>query len=826
MSSSAIVDLCAQLRLLLERSPDAISLADLLERVDSFIIECANAAESRTLLDQLEDELQVIYDDLLGHSLLPHAETFLSFLYHLRPVLPSKSVISIWFDLVIRPALREPKFNFSDSADPAEAEKQKERMGEFRRRLVDLYLLDAYNESSGDDVLEWAELEQGQREQKACWKSNLEDVLVGIGLARPQDFLTAIYHCFSAPDMRLQLLLLLNAYTSQSAFQDHAPELARHPLMTSLIYTLMFDDSSTVCTSALTIMIKLLPIMAVKACEDLKRLLPQLLLVLARVLCWKERQPSSDAVAVADDSEAYSSSPLQIREDIEWARLKLTFDATESKAPLPDRYFTFLYYLFPCNTIRFLRYPVRYLDENSAESMFTVGWEDALDEQKVRSISERLLRMHILHPLLIKREAHEELEQPDFWAQYDIPRVLIPPEDPSPPQEPNNAGFTDLADNALTSSSFETTDTVHSAGMPSHPAPGGPLRVSLSDMVATSVALRSGLDVEIVDVPSSWAATLFPQPGTRSPSRSTRPDREGSQADDESASDALGLQDREQYGDGTLPPHVAQALSALQREVLLLKNDLNLELWTARENVKHIGRLYKERVLSRNEEDERQSLAGAQGRKGQAAAQRARYTDWNKELQDRLTTLRNEKKTWTSEAAAMRAAEKEAKPKVDRLHDYETQIDQLMRLQRLWESDVQKLNNTKDHLEAFASRYRKMELRLEAHERVERDMQQHVANQTQEIMVLKHDIESHKKQLERSRRGSVMQRQMQPSAEWRRTLEMNEKLRNENEELHEEIQEVKAMVEVLKQQVAGRTGLVQVGSPSSSPHDRSGPSFV
>ena len=58
-------------------------------------------------------------------------------------------------------------------------------MGDFRRRLMDLYLLDAFNESSGDDALEWAELEQSQREQKACWKANLEDVLVSVGLERP-----------------------------------------------------------------------------------------------------------------------------------------------------------------------------------------------------------------------------------------------------------------------------------------------------------------------------------------------------------------------------------------------------------------------------------------------------------------------------------------------------------------------------------------------------------------------------------------------------------------------------------------------------------------
>lgn len=47
--------------------------------------------------------------------------------------------------------------------------------------------------------------------------------------------------------------------------------------------------------------------------------------------------------------------------------------------------------------------------------------------------------------------------------------------------------------------------------------------------------------------------------------------------------------------------------------------------------------------------------------KEQAIAARARYTDWNKELQDRVAGLRTEKKAWTAEAAAMRAAEKEAK---------------------------------------------------------------------------------------------------------------------------------------------------------------------
>ena len=58
-------------------------------------------------------------------------------------------------------------------------------------------------------------------------------------------------------------------------------------------------------------------------------------------------------------------------------------------------------------------------------------------------------------------------------------------------------------------------------------------------------------------------------------------------------------------------------------------------------------------------------------------------------------------------------------------------------------------------------------------------------------------------------------RQPELPAEWRRTMEMNQKLREQNEELQQEIEEVKAMVEVLKQQKSGRVGLVI--SPSSSP---------
>lgn len=57
-----------------------------------------------------------------------------------------------------------------------------------------------------------------------------------------------------------------------------------------------------------------------------------------------------------------------------------------------------------------------------------------------------------------------------------------------------------------------------------------------------------------------------------------------------------------------LPSHVTRAIASLQREVVLLRNELNFELWLSRENVQHVGRLYQERSLSNNAEVERQGL--------------------------------------------------------------------------------------------------------------------------------------------------------------------------------------------------------------------------
>lgn len=121
--------------------------------------------------------------------------------------------------------------------------------------------------------------------------------------------------------------------------------------------------------------------------------------------------------------------------------------------------------------------------------------------------------------------------------------------------------------------------------------------------------------------------------------------------------------------------------------------------------------------------------------KEQSNTVKSQLQDYSKKAQEKLGEFRKEKKEWMVDEAKMRAADKEAKvrstfvdsrvnvtkptlqetfaaqgkqlaealqrvfqletkirenaPKVDRLHDYEKQIDQLIMLQRLWYVRVQ-----------------------------------------------------------------------------------------------------------------------------------------
>ena len=214
-----------------------------------------------------------------------------------------------------------------------------------------------------------------------------------------------IFHCFASPSSRLQLFGLLNRYTAEPLFDQHGCVLAPHPLMSSIFTSLLVDNSTTTCTIGLTILTKLLPIFAVQDCGALKRMLPQLFAILARILCWRERgtptsppTPIPEGVALDESSSTTESNyseraiesgrVLDTNPDLQWERLELSFDATAAPAPSSQQYFAFLYYLFPCNLIAFLRNPIGYFRDRNVERPYAVDWEDVLDHEQIKIKSE------------------------------------------------------------------------------------------------------------------------------------------------------------------------------------------------------------------------------------------------------------------------------------------------------------------------------------------------------------------------------------------------------------------------------------------------------
>jgi hypothetical protein len=189
-----MTDISRQLRLYLEGSSQALSTQDVYALIDNFVTDINTSEEPESSIGNLENELQVIRNTL-DLSECARTEALLSVLRHLEPVLSSTSLISTWFDLVLRPALREPNLSHKAITQAKDLvivalekpdNKHPEIQGEFRRRILDLYLLDAPNEASADDVLEWADLPREQRDQRRIWKENLEDILVGFGMDQPE----------------------------------------------------------------------------------------------------------------------------------------------------------------------------------------------------------------------------------------------------------------------------------------------------------------------------------------------------------------------------------------------------------------------------------------------------------------------------------------------------------------------------------------------------------------------------------------------------------------------------------------------------------------
>ncbi|PWN41362.1 hypothetical protein IE81DRAFT_330971 [Ceraceosorus guamensis] len=710
------------------------------------------------------------------------------------------------------------------------------------------------------------------------WKGNLETILIAFGSLRPKELFHHLAESFDDPLARVPILLLLSIFLR--LYSMHAPLITRTALPRMLVLSAQLDTSTTSTALCITALVMLLPHIANWIANGGAGGLPTFLAIYARVIDWRKLGVGWENRTGSDDGmeelrrqydEEFAEvdrlgKRLLARPDLNWRRLESSFDTVASSPPNAVQFFTFLYGIFPCNMIRFLRAPIDYLRKAQYDSPVAGSWEDMMDELAVQSRSAPVLRAHTLHPALVSLSAEKEVSDTQRWLQHepaDITAECISlhlgarHEGHAATSERHPLGqlqFTSTGTATPAASRFQSSRGSEHAGTPNskqlHTLVGDP-----SGSLAQSIAHRRGSthssggghhEFSFESTPDSrmlteyaalrWAAPLTSTGALRpfafdsptgllalSPARSStlatsgllsrmhlggspqtnaksrlgisvpqdpissppspltqvvrlRRERSASHSsatsvppslEGGSLGEALGTERMKSPTSATASPllqaarparsEVYNELAYAQRENLLLRNELNFELYLKEQHLIHIGRLQSDRIADTALEAERQNLyhtvrslrsrisatmAAQEKQRMEAASTKSRHAAWESELNAKLRTYREERKVWTNESRELRAAledaratsqsqarqlEEDAKElfelrqqveadrkKVKQIAEYEVKIRQLSSMLSMWDEDVRRYDQQRREMELLLSRWHEMEMMLQA----------------------------------------------------------------------------------------------------------------
>ncbi|ELU41196.1 Hamartin domain-containing protein [Rhizoctonia solani AG-1 IA] len=524
-----------------------------------------------------------------------------------------------------------------------------------------------------------------------------------------------------------------------------------------------------------------------------------------------------------------------------------------------------MYGLYPCNTIAFLRSPVTFLRTHGHASMFTHDWDVVLDEDEIKSCSR------VIHPSIILADAKSELADLTRWKDKDIATVAA---------VYRECTLLDIQ-NAQTSAGHSIAYYIPPTPQASsHPTPQASGNHSL-------LPPESAKPAKIPLPPSPAGSTQppppppQPQPQPADPSASPKSTGDRSEQSLEIMINThatltappgplLFLADTPAPAapaSTTMSPRprhamAEEALSILQRDVLILRNQLNFEIYLKELVQQHVGRLHQDKIVSRSEEAERQSLhvklkdykaklTKAQEdlatTRAEAAGTKSRHTQWVTELQDKLTRFREEKRSWAAEAVELRGEVNDARaalkaqnealadavfnlkqqlresaPKVDKIAAYEQRIDQLVKAQALRyipkghipysiltlvqrddSPEMRAYREDRAKLDEMISNYAKMELQLQSLQHANEQLTALHKTQEDELNHANSQVTDLTRRLASATTQNPFSRSAIKAAaaaqdQINKLESENKELSNKNMVLMDEIDEVKAMVEFLR----------------------------
>lgn len=299
-------------------------------------------------------------------------------------------------------------------------------------------------------------------------------------------------------------------------------------------------------------------------------------------------------------------------------------DSVPSRPPDPKHYFTFLYGVYPCNVINFIRHPDRYLIAHPCESPYELPWDEIIDEDELKSRSRVLLRAHTVHPWIINQNSEEELANTATDWPSDVPTMVatfmlldIRNATAVWSQSSSDKRESFLKNVQTAEDIWNEGGEILEEGADVKNWPSESLRrktrtaISVQQLVDIHLALKSGLPLEIT---SKSAQGVNATPRASFPSRIL--------PTFETAADTLSEQLSEQRTEGsgspmsqapTSSPHIAgklkdDAITLLQRDNILLMNELNFELFLRRQHLAQVAALHTENINSRKSEMERQRM--------------------------------------------------------------------------------------------------------------------------------------------------------------------------------------------------------------------------
>jgi hypothetical protein len=594
--------------------------------------------------------------------------SFLSVLRLVRPVLTGEARLNEWWGLVVKPTIDSTGHKTHEIEDARDFllgilafDADEDKTGEharlskhFSKQLFDAYLSRTKVPSANEDFVS-SEDEFVSRE--------LESILVTFGRRKPKEFLLALDELFVQKQHRIQALNLLSAFVRLQP--PHLYLVLETSLIQHLEKCLLIDTSSTVLELALMILIMFLPHITESLTSD--HHLAKLFLIYSRILCWDKFGAANDANNANENTEEEdSSSEEEDGSDQQWEKLHQSQDYPDTSPPTLLHYFTFLYGLFPLNFMSFLRKSRKYLKSQN----FPGADDFDLDQDLIHSRTEPYRRVHLLHPNMFTTTVEDELSD-NQWLKSDPADVVTECmelcvavsttlEDPGPPptsklpdlppvpplptaEEPHEISLDDdgTTANDSTVSWRNTQSTVYGPSPNSqHEAfdiPPAPKSVKSSKSASPLLKSRDVMDSPTLPPVKEdkkqnmlGVSLVTPQPLDTSVHR-------------------LGNFAHTVTTGSNSPTHSEfqnQSMGALQREIMLLRNDLNFERYLKQQHLTHIGQLQRRHIKEATDAAETQNLINTNRT---LKARLAKANEMYAQLKKETLTSRNQSKKWETE---------------------------------------------------------------------------------------------------------------------------------------------------------------------------------